>query len=149
MATTLSKAEITDYFMGCIHCSQVIAGQWADRIDVDKEQFMRMTGPLGGGCFHGDICGCVSAALLVLGVACGHCEKGDVLGNNSMIGKITEFKQRFIEKKGSLICCELTGYDFSVPKELEKALADGVLLDQCPSNVNTALEILDEMLAEY
>ncbi|MGI6766480.1 MAG: C-GCAxxG-C-C family protein [Lentihominibacter sp.] len=142
----MDRNDIVNNFTGCIHCSQTVVEQWADKLGIDKATFMRIAGPLGGGCFRGDICGSVSGALLVIGAACGHWEVGDIEGNERMVEKVNEFNQAFTERAGSLICRELTGYDFSAAGQFEEAAASGVLLEKCPDFVNIALDILDEIL---
>lgn len=142
----MDRDEIIKLFEGKIHCSQIVAGQWAEKMGLDKDTVMRMAGPLGGGCFHGDVCGCVSGALMMIGAAFGHCEPGDEEGNDRMIEISAEFKERFEEECGSLRCRDLTGYDFSIEGDLEKAFAAGVTRERCPGYVQTALEILDEIM---
>jgi len=146
MSTTLDREEIVRRFQGCIHCSQVVIEQWADELDLDMETAMRMAAPLGGGCFKGDVCGCVTGALLAIGARYGHCEIGDTDGNARMVAKTNEFCRKFAERTGSTICRELTGYDFSKPGQMEEAALSGTLIKKCPEYVNTALEILDEIM---
>ena len=142
----MDRNDIIDNFNGCVHCSQTVVEQWADKLGIDKATFMRIAGPLGGGCFDGNICGCVTGALLVIGAACGHYEVGDVEGNARMIEKVSEFKEAFKERTGSLVCRELTGYDFSQEGQLEAAMASGVLFEKCPDYVNIALDILEDIM---
>lgn len=142
----ISKEQIVDNFTGAIHCSQVVSGEMAEKLGVDKSMLMSATGALGGGCFRGDVCGCVSSSLVCIGLSCGHCHKGDMEANQRLVEKTTEFEKRFTEKHGSICCRDLTGYDFSVPGELEKAMADGILFKKCPVYVQSALEILDDLI---
>lgn len=146
MNTTMEKNEIIKCFTGCIHCSQIVVGQWAEKLGLDVETSIRMAGPFGGGCFEGNVCGCVAGALMVIGAEHGHCEMGDEEGNAQMIAQIGQFKESFKEEFGFLLCKELIGYDFSIPGEFEKAQASGVLFEKCPNYVNGALKILDDML---
>lgn len=146
MATTLSKNEILKKFQGHIHCSQIVLGQWAEELGYDREECMRMAAPFGGGCFRGDTCGAVAAAMVAIGMRYGHCEDGDEAGDMVMKEKVAEFQAKFKEKQESLICRELTGYDFSKEGEFEKAVESGVVFQKCPELVNCALEILDEIM---
>lgn len=142
----MDRNDIITNFTGCVHCSQTVVEQWADELGIDKATFMRIAGPLGGGCFNGDVCGCVTGALLVIGAAYGHYEVGDVEGNSRMVAKASEFQEAFRERTGSLLCRELTGYDFSQEGQLEAAMAAGTLLEKCPDFVNIALDILDDIM---
>lgn len=142
----MDRNEILELFAGKIHCSQIVVGQWADELGLDRETVLRMAGPFGGGCFHGDVCGCVAGALMVIGAEYGHFEWGDEEGNTRMIEKIAEFKARFADNCGSLVCRELTGFDFSVPGAFDQAREAGVFVSHCPNYVNAALEILDDIM---
>lgn len=146
MSKTLDKSEIVRNFQGLIHCSQIVMKQWAEDLGYNEDEALRFTAPLGGGCFNGDVCGCVSAAMVVIGMKHGHCELGDVEGNAHMMQKVAEFHKRFLEKHGSIVCRQLTGYDFSKEGELARAMEAGKLFDVCPNYVNSALEILDEIM---
>ena len=142
----MQKEKIVEYFMGAIHCSQVVAGEMAERFGVDRDMLMSMAAPLGGGCFNGEVCGCVTGGLLCIGLSCGHCHKGDVETNARMVEMTKEFENRFAEENGSLRCKDLCGYDFSAEGELEKAMESGVLFETCPKLVNSALDILDDII---
>lgn len=146
MSSTMERNEIIKNFTGCIHCSQIVVGQWAEILGLDAETSVRMAGPLGGGCFCGNVCGCVSGALLVLGAEFGHCQLGDQEGNARMLEKIEAFKTAFLERFGTLNCRELIGYDFSKEGDFQKAQEAGVFFQKCPDFVNGALEILDEIM---
>ena len=114
MGNTLERNEIISLVTGLRHCSQVVIGQWAEDLDLDEETAVRMLAPFGGGAFDGEMCGAVSGALAAIGARYGHYEFGDEEGNARMIAKTTEFKQRFKEANGSLVCRELLKkYDFS------------------------------------
>lgn len=146
MSSTMDRNEIIRCFTGCIHCSQIVVGQWAEILGLDVETSIRMAGPFGGGCFAGNVCGCVAGALMVIGAEFGHCQLGDEAGNAQMIEKIEAFKAAYKERFGALNCRELIGYDFSKQGEFQKAQESGVFFQKCPDFVNGALEILDEIM---
>jgi len=102
--------------------------------------------PFGGGGFRGDMCGAVAGALMAIGLRYGHTEIGDAAGDEALKAKVAEFQKKFIEKEGSLVCRELTGHNFSEDGAFEEAKEKGVIASKCPRCVNSALEILDEIL---
>jgi len=144
----MEKEYIAQQFKGCIHCSQVVISQWAEKMGFDKDTLMKMVAPLAGGYFESEVCGCVSAALLVIGYYYGHCKPGDIEGNNRMVEMANKFKTMFREENGTIMCKGLQGRDFSIEGELDKAFASGELFEKCPDFVNSALEILDELIEE-
>ncbi len=145
----LERSEIIRLVSGLRHCSQVVAGQWAEELDLDEETVIRMMAPFGGGAFDGEMCGAVAGALAVIGAKYGHYELGDAEGNMKMIAKVTEFKQKFKERNGTLVCRQLLGdYDFSKEGDLDKAMESGIFFEKCPGFIGSALEILEEIMDE-
>ena len=55
---------------------------------------------------------------------------------------------RFIERKGTVVCRELLKHDLSKPGELEKCRELGIFKTICPEMVRCAAEIVGDMLAE-
>ena len=55
---------------------------------------------------------------------------------------------RFIKKNGSVVCRQLLGFDLSKPED--KLIIDEKNLFKtiCPRMIESAVEILDEMIAE-
>ena len=149
MPHTLERDEILQLIAGLRHCSQIVIGQWAEDLGMDEETAVRLMAPFGGGAFEGEVCGAVAGALAVIGAKYGHYEFGDAEQNQIMIGKATEFKQKFKERNGSIVCRNLLGdFDFSKPGEVERAQQSGVLLEKCPDFIGSALEILEEVMED-
>ena len=148
MSKVMDKSDIVRNFSGCIHCSQLVFGQWAEELGLSEEEARKIAGPFGGGCFVGDVCGCVAGALMALGYKFGHFELGDTEGNARMVEKVKVFEERFVEENGAFCCKDLTGYDFSKEGQFEKAVSAGITVDKCPGYVNSALSILDDLMQE-
>ena len=142
----LSKDQINEQFKKSIHCSQLVLAEWAEELGYDREEALRMAAPFGGGMFRGDTCGALAGAMIAIGMRYGHCKPGDVEGNAKMMEKVAAFQKRFTEAKGSTMCRELIGFDFSKEGELAKAMESGKVFELCPGYVQTALEILDEIM---
>jgi C_GCAxxG_C_C family probable redox protein len=145
---SISEGQIIDLFNSHIHCSQIVLMEWAEALGYSREEAARMAAPFGGGMFRGDTCGAVSGAMIAIGMKYGHNEPGDIEGNEKMKEKVAEFNRRFIEEKGTTICRDLLGYDFSIPGDFEKATLSGMIHKTCPKLVLGALNILDDIMAE-
>lgn len=149
MAEKMTVEKAAELLGKGFHCSQVIMWHIAEDLGLDKKQALKMVGGLGGGCFHGDVCGVVSASILALGLKYGYCEANSAEQNAILVDKVHEFEKRFIDKRGSIICKTLLGgYDFSIPKEAETIMAGGLqgIIKNCPAYCAEACEILDDML---
>jgi len=142
----LSANQINNGFKKYIHCSQQVLMEWAEKLGYDRDEASRMAAPFGGGMFRGDTCGAVSAAMIAIGMRYGHDRPGDEEGNAAMVAKVNAFQEAFIARNGSTICRELVGYDFAYDGELEKAMESGKVFEICPKMVQSALEILDQIM---
>lgn len=99
---------------------------------------------------QGGTCGCITASLLVLGMALGFYDSQDkekeVYGNK----KTEEFIRRFTEQmKGVIYCRDILGKDISKPNEMADIRKEGLILKKCSDAINISIEILEDMLSEY
>lgn len=122
------------------HCSQALFGAF-----VPDFGFC-----FGGGMRQGGVCGCITASLLVLGMALGFYDSQDteqeVYGNR----KTEEFIRRFTERMdGVTQCRDILGKDISKPEEMAAIRKEGLILKKCPKAMRISIEILEDMLAEY
>ncbi len=138
--------EIQELFLRGIDCSQVVAGEFAEELGMDKKLLRKVSACFGGGMQCGETCGAVTGALMVLGMKYGHSEEGDTGQKQAMKEKTGEFKRLFGEKYSSCICRDLLGYDISRREELEKVMEKGLLLRFCPKVVEDTIEILGKIL---
>lgn len=132
------------------HCSQALLGAFADDFGLDLKTAFKISTCLGGGMRQGGTCGCITASLLVLGLAFGFYDSQDreleVYGNK----KTEEFIHRFTESMDGVINCRnILGKDISKPDEMAIIRKEGLILQKCPRAINISIEILEDMLAEY
>ena len=127
-------------------CAQTVLSAFAEDLDLDEETALRLAAGFGGGMHLGDMCGCVTGALMALGLKYGFDQPGDKVGKDLMNAKAQEFERRFREAVGGLRCRELLEADVSTPEG--KLLAGERVPQRCPGFVVAACEILEEMLEE-
>lgn len=144
MAMTEDKAR--ECYAGGIDCSQVVFGEAAERMGFDKETAWKIAACFGGGMFNGERCGCVTGALMALGLKYGHCQLGDQEAKDEMLSILKEFTDAFTEENGSLICKELIKYDVSKPEEMAAAFESGIMMELCPKLAVSACEILEDLI---
>jgi C_GCAxxG_C_C family probable redox protein len=142
----LTAEQINKGFTECIHCSQQVLMEWAEKLGYDREKAARMAAPFGGGMFRGDTCGAGTGAMIAIGMKYGHSKPGDAEGNAALMEKVETFQKEFIARNGSTICRELVGHDFSQKGELEKAMENGKVFEICPKMVQSSLDILNKMM---
>lgn len=132
------------------HCSQALFGAFADDFGLDLKTAFKISTCFGGGMRQGGICGCITASLLVLGMAMGFYDSQDreseIYGNK----KTDEFIKRFTDGMGGMTNCrDILGQDISMPDGMAAIRKEGLILKKCPKALNISIEILEEMLASY
>ncbi len=132
------------------HCSQALFGAFAEDFGLDLKTAFKISTCFGGGMRQGGTCGCITASLLVLGMALGFYDSQDkeqeIYGNK----KTSEFIQRFTERMNGMIYCrDILGKDISKPQEMAEIRKEGLILQKCPRALHISIEILEDMLAQY
>ena len=59
------------------HCSQALFGAFAEDFGIDLKTAFKISTCFGGGMRQGGTCGCITASLLVLGMALGFYDSQD------------------------------------------------------------------------
>lgn len=132
------------------HCSQALFGAFAPDFGLDLKTAFKISTCFGGGMRQGGTCGCITAAMLVLGMAMGFYDAQDreleVYGNQ----KTNEFIKRFTaQMEGDVYCRDILGRDISRPEDLAVIRKEKLILQKCPRAIRISIEILEDMLAEY
>lgn len=143
----MDKKQITDDFIKGYDCSQVVFRSFAEKFGISEDEANRIAAGFGGGMLLGAECGAFTGGLMALGLKYGHSNPEGLLDQkNVMIGKIMEFKERFVQEFESVQCKELIGYDVSKPEELQAALDSGKMIEFCPCLVEKVIKIVEEVL---
>ncbi len=132
------------------HCSQALFGAFASDFGMDLKTAFRISTCFGGGMRQGGVCGCITASMLVLGLALGFYDPQDtereIYGNK----KTDEFIRRFTQAMdGAINCRDILSKDISKPEEMAEIRKEGLILQNCPRALDASIEILEDMLAEY
>ncbi len=132
------------------HCSQCVLWHTSELLGFEKDQMLKLGAGLGGGgCFRGEMCGVVTAAVVTLGAIYGYNQPDSDEQNELMIDRIQEFEKRFAEKNKSLVCRDLLGgLDFAKPEDAE-IISTGIHTRDCAEYCADACAILDDMLKGY
>ena len=142
----MNTEEISGLFKEGIDCSQVVAGYFADKLEMKPEMLRKVSACFGGGMQCGETCGAVTGGLMVIGLRYGHYKEGDTLQKKVMSDISSRFKQEFLNKYNSCICRELLGYDISKPEEFDKVMEKGLMFCFCPVVVSDVIKILEKIL---
>lgn len=131
---------------GC-NCSQAMLAGFGAAYGLDKGLAQDLGRALGGGMGRsGLMCGALTGAVLVLGLAgCGQAGNELELRRQSY-GGVQEILKQFLEMHGSLECRELLGVDISTQEGLQKAKEAGLFGTRCAGLVRDAAHILERLL---
>jgi len=142
----ITKEMVLNMFADGYDCSQIVLSNVSDKLEISKDEALKIASAFGGGMWHGETCGCVVGALMALGLKYGTYTPKDVNGKNRLLKLKSEFEQKFCDKCNSCICREILGYDLSVPEEMKIIQEKKLLETKCPEVVCSACEILEKML---
>lgn len=128
-------------FMKSYNCAESILYTMSEHYSVRSELIPKIATPFGGGMARSaSICGCVTGALMAIGMKHGrkNAKEDRAKAYDVASSFMTEFEKRF----GSLICYELIGCDFrtSEGRKRFKELKE----NRCSNFVKGAVEILLE-----
>lgn len=128
------------------NCTQAVLCTFADVFDLDRETALRLSTGFGIGMGGlGDTCGAVTGAFMVLGLKYGSPDPGDRQATRKTYKQVRQFAKRFKARHESVMCRELVG----LSKTAKGAYAaEEQFSTRCPKMVQTAVEILEEMLGE-
>ena len=141
------KEKALARFQEGFSCSQSVFSVFAEKRGLDRETALGISGAFGGGMARmGSVCGAVTGAFMVIGLAYGKTEAKDEDAKEKTYQQVREFVERFQAANGSTVCKELLGFDLSVPEEAAQAKEKGLFKNLCPRLVENAVEILEEML---
>jgi len=128
------------------HCSQAVLGAFAEDLGITEEQALKIGGCFGAGMCYGEVCGCVTGALMAFGLKYGQCRVDDLVSRQKTNDMTIQFMEKFKTENGSYMCKELLGYDFSKPEEAKIIAENKLFLDICPPLVESAIRIAEKLM---
>lgn len=146
MSEHSQKAE--KLFYEGYNCAQAVVLAFSDVTGLDDELAAKLSSSFGGGLGRmREVCGAVSGAAMVLGIAKGYSDSKNAQAKKEHYHLIQEFARRFKEKNGSIICRELlTGVKTAEGNNPEARTPAYYKKRPCPELVKQAAEIVDELL---
>lgn len=141
-----TKEDVIKKFGEGFDCSQIVLSHISDKLEITKEEALKVAACFGGGMWHGETCGCVVGALMALGIKYATIKPNDTQKKDELLALKAKFEEKFCEKNGSCICKEILGYNLSVPNEMAKIQEENLLMTKCPEVVLSACDILEKMI---
>lgn len=132
------------------HCAQAIFATYASDYGMDQETAYRTMACFAAGMYRGSVCGCVTAALAVLGLAYVFSDTKD--REREIFGtKIAEeFVDRFQERmEGKFNCADILENNINTAEGMASIRREGMIKKKCTQAIQTSIEILEDMLWAY
>ncbi len=110
----VTRTERTDnavrlFNSGC-NCAQATLCAFADRIEVDEKQLLRVASDFGGGMSGTrETCGAVTGMLMALGFIKGYDDVTDTAHKQRLYAEGRELIDDFTAEFGTITCAELSG----------------------------------------
>jgi len=129
-------------FLGGFHCAESVLLTLAEHYGVSSALIPRIATPFGGGIARSaSICGCVTGALMGIGMKYGRTQPAD--DRRRAYHLATDFMIAFEKRFGSLICYDLIGCDFRTPEGHKRF--EELKESRCANFVKAAVEIVLEL----
>lgn len=151
--------QALEIFNNNYNCSQAVLAAFAPAMGLDPILALRVAEAFGAGIAHrADMCGAVSGALMVVGLAHSQVTGENYLDNSKTQLKLRakakkktyalaqKFQQAFCQRHGSLFCRELLDCDISTSLGMKRALDQKLFVEKCPLLVADAVAILEDLL---
>ncbi len=130
-----------EYFFSGYNCAQAVLLAFSDRTGLDEKTAMYLASSFGGGMGRmREVCGTVSAALMVLGILHGYDANAPAAEEDKKAhyARVQEFSRRFREETGSIICRELLEAHAKKLEELGAGEDEQLLAMRSDASVPTA-----------
>ncbi|MDR0917009.1 MAG: C-GCAxxG-C-C family protein [Oscillospiraceae bacterium] len=134
-----------DLFSSGFNCAQAVFAAFAEDYGTDEETALRIATGFGGGVRRGEICGAATGAVMAIGAAHGHSQRGDIAAKQEGAERTREFLREFERRNGCLRCRDLLGVDTSTPEGMAEARAQGLFQTKCRDFVAGAVELLEDL----
>ncbi|NNF45694.1 MAG: C_GCAxxG_C_C family protein [Desulfofustis sp.] len=136
-----------DRFLNGYGCSQAILTHFCEQFDMDQLTALKISSAFPAGMQMAGICGAVTGAYMVLGLKFAHQESSESAGRKRVYEAVAEFTQRFRECHNTLDCKELLGCNIMTAEGKATADQENLFKTVCPTFVEDATRILQEMMA--
>jgi len=134
-------------FAGGYRCAEALLTSYGGRVGLNRDLSMKIGCAFGGGLgSRGDVCGAITASIIILGLKYGRTDKNDGDKRIKTDRQVQKFLGKFELKHKYIRCNDLIGFDRSTPEGHDRAAAAGVFKKRCPEFVKTSALILEGLL---
>ena len=144
----MSKAETAVKYFDTYNCAQATLLAYADDHSLENDTALQVAVGFGGGIGRTqDVCGAVSAAVMVLGLSSGFTEADGRPKINEVYEEAGNFVKDFAKEYGTIKCRELIKCDLS-SEEGQLYFKENNIKEHCRGYVRFCCNALDKHLGK-
>jgi len=130
---------------GKVNCAQALLSEFGQAFGLQEPMAMTLGRPLGGGMgATGNVCGFVSAAVLLLGLA--NAQTDEAGARQQTNAAVKALFDRLNAEHGTLLCKEVLGADMGTPEGQAQIAAQNLIAAHCPGFGRSVVKILQSLL---
>ena len=144
----MNRYELANsYHKRGFNCCQSVVAAFSDLTGLSEQESFNVGGGFGAGAGTGELCGALVGGIMALGLMTPVETNDPVTSKKRTQAKGKELQKRFVEKFGALRCQDLLSNP-QIPSEPTSAAAKMGLTRHCDIMIVTAVEIVEQILAE-
>lgn len=146
----MNKLEkVKEYSESGYNCCQSVLAAYGEDFGLTKELAFKIAKNFGSGCvYRGEICGAVSAALMIYGLKYGSDLPNDELSGEIVYNYSREHIKKFEKIHSSINCKDLLGLNVGFPEDLEKINEQKLFKWKCPTFISDSVSILEKAIGK-
>ena len=145
----MNRCELADsYHKQGYSCSQSVLAAFSDKTGMSVEDSFNLAGGFGAGAGSGEMCGALCGAVMALG-AMNPVDPADPVASKRRVQKLSkELLNRFSGCFGYVRCADLLKNPTVADENVVASAKAMGLTKHCDIMINTAVELLEQMLEE-
>ena len=147
MDEIITPDQCYENFTSGINCCMTVFGECAAALGFSREDAYKIGSGFGGGMGISGTCGCVTGALMALGLKYGVSGPGQAEKEAEYKEKRKEYYKAFMDKVGTYNCTEiLENLNPADPAEKAMIIEKGLMRSKCAEIAAFAVETLAEIM---
>jgi len=143
------KGAVETYQTTGFNCAQSVLSEFAPQFGLDRDTAMRLACGFGSGMGRsGNMCGAVTAGVLVIGLRYGMVDSESSEDKEKTYGEVFRLLDRIRAIHGSDNCTDLMGVDLGTPEGLHEAQEKDLSDKVCSKVVGDVTRILEELFED-
>ena len=129
-----------------IICAQQVLNHFSERFGMSEKDALRVAACFGSGMGQADTCGCVTGALMAMGLAHGVAGPCSLEQKQSLNARRDAFMAAFAAANGSIECRGVLGHDLTDPQQLAVIKEKKLFTTVCVPLICDTCTLLEEYL---